>query len=118
MSAVLVLLIVIPLLSAIIVAALGQQRPHEVRWTSLGSTLLSFVLAVVVTLDYAGSRYEKTTTLTKFDPAYQTNFVIVTLEQGSEEKEPGAIRFHIGLDGLSIWLVALTALLMVPSILI
>src|SRR5438105_913889 len=117
MSAVLVLLIVVPLLSAAGVAALGQQRAREVRWVSLGSTLLSAVLALAVTLDYAGARYEKPVTLDRFEPAYQTNFVIVTLEQVSEDKEPGAIRFHIGLDGLSVWLVALTALLMVCSVL-
>src|SRR5262249_11394811 len=29
-----------------------------------------------------------------------------------------AIRFHIGLDGLNVWLVVLTALLMVSSVLI
>ena len=29
-----------------------------------------------------------------------------------------AIQFYIGLDGLNIWLVVLTALLMVPSVLV
>src|SRR5207247_110995 len=31
---------------------------------------------------------------------------------------PGAIQFYIGLDGLNVWLVVLTAVLLLPSVLI
>src|SRR5262249_28218357 len=31
---------------------------------------------------------------------------------------PGSVQFYIGLDGLGIWLVALTVFLMVPSVLV
>lgn len=118
MSAVLVLLILVPLLSAIAVAALGAQRGPIIRLASLGSTLLSLALATVVCLHFANTRYEKSVTVSKFfeDPQniYTTNISILPMEPGSDG---GAIRFEIGLDGLSVWLILLTALLMVCAVL-
>src|SRR5262249_61624195 len=48
-----VCLIAIPLLSAIAVAVLGPRRADAVRWVSLGSTLLSLLLSIIITWDFA-----------------------------------------------------------------
>src|SRR4051812_32155375 len=101
MSAALVLLIVVPLVSAILCAALGQARAPAVRWAALGSTIVSLVLSFNVVGEYAGERYEKTPKpLAKFEPYYQTKIDVVQLEKESVRPNtpPGAIRFYIGLD--------------------
>src|SRR5438105_10920 len=119
MNEALVLLIVIPLASAILAWSLGPKRGDVVRWTSLASTLLSLLLSVVVAWDLAAPRYERTPELKRFEPKYETDVIILPLEKESVKPgaAPGAIRFHIGLDGISVWLVVLTTLLMVCSVL-
>src|SRR5205823_13141633 len=51
---------------------------------------------------------------TTFQPIYAS--VVDVLPLGGDGS--AAIQFYIGLDGLNIWLVALTSVLMVPSVLI
>src|SRR5262245_39640498 len=100
MSDVVVALIVIPLLSAIVAAALGHERTPTVRWVALGSTAVSLMLTVGVAWEFAAKRYEKPLTLKKFTPEYETNFVVLPLEQKSAaggDTPPAAIRFHIGI---------------------
>ena len=118
MSEALVYLIVVPLLSAIACAALGQGRAPTVRLVAIGSTILSLILSIGIVGEFAGDRYSKTAKLEKFKPEYETKFDLLKLERESASgKEPGAIRFHIGLDGMSIWLVLLTSLLMFCAVL-
>jgi NADH-quinone oxidoreductase subunit M len=120
MNAVVVALIVIPLLSAIVAASLGHARAPAVRWTALGSTVLSLVLSIGLASELAGKRYEKSPNLKSFAPEYETNLVVLPLEQKSaagDDVAPAAIRFHVGVDGISIWLVALTSLLMFCAVL-
>src|SRR3954451_13956784 len=116
-------LIAIPLLSAIVVAALGPRRADAVRWVSFGSTLLSLLLAVMITCVFADDRLSgKTHTAKHFDPHMATSVDLLQLEKPSSNTDrnappPAAIRFFVGIDGLNIWLVLLTSLLMVCSIL-
>src|SRR6266568_3619748 len=119
MNKALVFLIVIPLASAILAGALGPKRADAVRWVSLGSTLLSLLLSIILALDLAAQRTESSIELKRFQPQYETNVVLLVLERPSIESktEPGAIRFHIGLDGISVWLVVLTTLLMFCAVL-
>jgi NADH-quinone oxidoreductase subunit M len=115
-----VLLIVVPLASAGLVALLGAGRRDAVRWVSLGSTLLSLVLSVVVTWDFVDRRMNEGLTSSSFTPVYDTTkFDLVRLGAASNDPEsaPAAVRFHVGIDGLNVWLVGLTALLMVCAIL-
>jgi NADH-quinone oxidoreductase subunit M len=112
-------LLLIPFVAAIIVALLGAQRTAAIRWISLLATVACAVIALVIAADMVGARGEQPFTtppkpgerLPTFDPVYVTQVDLLTLG-------PGQIQFFIGLDGLNIWLVVLTALLMVPSVLI
>src|SRR5262249_47936048 len=77
------------------------------------ATVLTLVLAVVVIDGFAGRDRSGTSTQT-FHPELVPGGTGWTLLQIGDS----AIRFYIGLDGLNVWLVGLTALLMVPSVLV
>ena len=113
MPTVLILLLVIPLATAAAVASLGAARPVAVRWLSLGSTLLCLLLSTIVTIDYASVHANAAAPATTFEPAHVTHFDLVTF--GSAKVS--SIQFYIGLDGMNVWLILLTALLMVPAVL-
>ena len=116
----LVCLIAIPLVSAAAVAALGSRRGDAVRWTSLGSTLLSLILSVIVAWSFADRRLsEPAAPLSKFEPDMSTKFDLLTLGKANPDQQmpAPAIQFYVGLDGLNIWLVVLTTLLMVCAVL-
>src|SRR5262245_17383097 len=106
-------LLVVPLATAIVVALLGPNRGDLIRQLSLAATVLTLVLAVVVIDGFAGRDRSGTSTQT-FHPELVPGGTGWTLLQIGDS----AIRFYIGLDGLNVWLVGLTALLMVPSVLV
>src|SRR5438105_9865621 len=118
MSELLCILLVIPLAAAVIVALLGPQRTPEIRWVSLAASLAAAVIALVLAVNLAVERVAqpgesplKSPTLLTFEPSYVT--ILDVLPVG-----PGVIQFYIGLDGLNVWLVVLTSVLMVSSVLV
>jgi len=106
------LLLVVPLLGAIVVAGLGPRRGATVRWLSLGATLLNLAIALAVAASYVGENHRAVsdTSLT-FQPLFTTVADLLPLG-------PGSIQFFIGLDGLNVWLIVLTTLLLVPAVLV
>jgi NADH-quinone oxidoreductase subunit M len=147
MATLLILLLIVPAATAVVVAALGPGRAMAVRWVSLGCTLVCLLLAAVVCLDFAAGRVRGTVKLSPeeaasavgllhthgagpqlavttvaaqtlpaastFRPDYTTRVDVVSF--GSTDIRP--IQFFIGVDGINVWLVLLTALLMVTSVL-
>lgn len=136
MAILLVLLLVIPAVAAIVVALLGPRRRPVIRWISLGAVLLDLALAVVLAVALVQEREAAAASKSSifhpqadgtFHPLFvpgaepgksqrgrpvTTTWTLLDLGQGS------SINFYLGLDGLNVWLVVLTALLMVPSVLI
>jgi NADH-quinone oxidoreductase subunit M len=128
----LVLLLVIPAVAAAVVALLGIGRAGVARWVSLGATTAVLVLALIVAVSFAGLHGERDqadqrdraqdpsappTFRPEFVPGagsdpHQTTWNFMSLGQGS------SVQFYIGLDGLNVWLVVLTAVLMVPAVLV
>jgi NADH-quinone oxidoreductase subunit M len=109
------ILLVVPLGGAAIVALLGPHRTGAVRSVSLAATIICVVIALTLAVAFASERQETAPPETAtepmtFHPSYATRFVLLPLG-------PGAIDFYIGLDGLNVWLVVLTAMLMVSSVL-
>jgi NADH-quinone oxidoreductase subunit M len=115
-------LLVIPTLAAVAAALLGPAHAPVARWVSLGATLLNLLLAAVLTAGLAEVRADgggpasatfRPEIVPGADPAnpHTTTWDVFAL--GS-----GAVQFYVGLDGLNVWLVVLTALLMVPAVLI
>ena len=99
MGLLLVATLVVPVLGAI----LNDGNGRRMRWMALGTTLVTLLLASVLIYRFPGGAEE----FAVFDAAWLAGI-----------DSPAAIRFSIGLDGLSLWLFGLTALLMVVAVLI
>ncbi|HEV3118312.1 MAG TPA: NADH-quinone oxidoreductase subunit M [Gemmataceae bacterium] len=117
MKELLLLLLIVPLAAAVVVALLGPRRTTAIRWISLAATLVSAAIAFTVAVnlaqketDQATGQAVKSPTPQTFTPSYVTRISVLPLG-------PGAVQFYIGLDGLNVWLVTLTAVLMVSSVL-
>ncbi|MCI0680795.1 MAG: NADH-quinone oxidoreductase subunit M [Gemmataceae bacterium] len=124
-SALVIGLVALPFAAAIVVALLGAARAGLVRWVSLGAALGGLALAAVVTLQFTairGAQPPQKEAAATFAPE---------LVPGADPKAParttwniiefgnrGAIQFYLGIDGMNIWLIVLTALLMVSAVLV
>src|SRR5579872_5927884 len=121
MSNVLLWLLFLPLATAVVVALLGK-RADAVRWLSLAATVVCLALAVAVAIDFANTpRIQRDDTT--FQPRLETRWELLRLQgvaetTGTTLSDRGTIQFYIGIDGLNIWLVVLTALLMVSCVLV
>lgn len=118
-------LLVLPLLGAVGVWVLGPNRPDAVRWTSVAVSLLLVLLAGVLTADFLALE-RPTPELTAgavntFRPEFVPGSTADLPHRTTWNVLPvgkGAIQFYLGVDGLNVWLVALTALLALPCVLI
>jgi NADH-quinone oxidoreductase subunit M len=125
-------LLAVPLAAAIVVALLGSERKEAIRWVSLTATVVPLVLAAILAWRFA--QLPPTAPARDSVPAFQPKFVPGSPQivvEGDRRREDrygtswnllqwgrSAIQFYIGLDGLNVWLVVLTALLMVPAVLV
>ncbi len=126
MTTLLLLLLILPLVGAVAAALTGAQRPDAVRWVSLAATVLTLIAAVIVAAGYVnlpvhshagtfqpeyvpGSPFIHAETMK--EDVHATTWNLLKLRQGT------TVQFYIGVDGLNLWLVVLTALLMVAAVL-
>lgn len=122
-------LLLVPFGAAIVIALLGNKRACEARWIALGATVVGLLFASLLTISFIEERdrhpleYQKETTFKPIfvpgstaEAPHKTTWNLFTF--GDPERPRGAVQFFIGLDGLNVWLVLLTAFLMVPSVLI
>lgn len=112
-------LLAIPIAAALVVALLGPGRTALNRQISLGATLIALALAVTLAVNYAGLESLPTSSgpgasPPTFHPQLATAVELVRLGGDPE----AVVRFYVGLDGLNVWLIVLTAVLMVPAVLI
>jgi NADH-quinone oxidoreductase subunit M len=112
-SSLVLLLLVLPAAGAAAAALLGTRRLAEVRRISLGITMVTALVALVLAASLMRSSAEGPDVKT-FNPSHVIKWELVKL--GGEGSE--GVNFFIGLDGISIWLVVLTCILMVPSVLV
>ncbi len=129
----LLILLFLPAAAAALVACLGAGRAQVVRQISLLASIAGVVIALVIALGFLSQR-DNTKQIQRFEPMFvpgstaeaphATTWNLIDLNMGrdlSKDKNAtklGAIQFYVGVDGLNIWLVVLTAILMVSSILI
>ncbi len=116
MSALLPILLAVPIAAAVVVALLGPRRRDAVWAVSLVATLAAFLIAAVLALNLHEVRAGATGGDT-FAPEFVTRFDLLSLGDPDDRVPRPAIQFYVGLDGLNVWLVALTALLMVSAVL-
>jgi len=97
----LTILVALPVAGALVAACVCSRHPHAIRTIALATTILTFgVAAIVVGLFQPGvADYQ-------MHDANDWSWIA-----------PLGVRFHLGIDGVSLWLVALTALLMPTAVL-
>ena len=94
MANLLSLLILLPLVAAVPTYFLGRNNPSAARWIALASTAIVFLVSLVLWRDFDASVIgfqfvEKTPWFVGYD-----------------------INYHVGIDGISLWLILLTTFLM------
>lgn len=119
--------IFLPVAGAILIASVGSGSVQLVRRLALVCTLITLVLVslLVVRYESSGDEYmaqqlaaidKDASALTQFDAA-KTAFA--TVQYAWIPPTTGIdVRFSVGLDGLSLWLFALSATLMVSAVLV
>ncbi len=120
-SLLLVVMLALPAVAAVVVALLGflepEQRGPAARWVSLAATTVCLLLAVILAIHFAGlERTEGMENASGFRPELVRVYPLLQLPFAGTPAP--TIQFYVGLDGLNVWLVVLTALLMVPSVLV
>ena len=98
---ILTLIVLLPLAGALLLALL-PDRGKTMPWAALGITLVTFVLTLHLPAHYA---YHSASGSFQFD-------------QNLPWIATPAIRYHVGVDGLSMWLIVLTGLLAPLGVLI
>lgn len=139
MSNLVLCLLLVPIAGAIAVALLGSARSAAVRWVSLAVTVAALVLAAIIAGNFVRLRLGETSSANG-DVTFHPEFVpgspgASPVASGTSELSDAhatsweflrfgsgpmatAVRFYVGIDGLNVWLIVLTALLMVCSVLV
>jgi NADH-quinone oxidoreductase subunit M len=115
-------LLLLPVLGAVVVAALGTRSDLAVRYVSVGVSVACLLLALLLAaqflrLDRAPPPKGSVSFAPEFVPG-STNSQPHTTTWDLLPLGRGAIQFYIGVDGLNLWLVVLTAVLMLPCVLV
>src|SRR5262245_53446973 len=117
-------LIAVPAIAAIVVAALGPSRAEMIRRVSLGTTLIGLALSILVAVQFVAIRANQplpslaTTYAPELVPGAAGTAPHETTWDVIEFGRLGAVQFYVGVDGINVWLIGLTALLMVSSVLV
>jgi NADH-quinone oxidoreductase subunit M len=112
------LMVALPAVGAVVVLLFAGQGIEQVRRVALTNVLVTFALSLVVVTDYKPDLKDESGRPQLIQ--MRTNLAWV----GNVDKEgnyvgPGPdIQFALGVDGLSLWLIALSALLMIPAVLV
>jgi NADH-quinone oxidoreductase subunit M len=114
-------LLVLPLVGAVAVWLLGPTRGPAIRSLSAGVSVVMLLLAAVLVTRFLAIERTSVEASSTFVPEFvpgsttdqphRTTWTVVPLANTG-------IQFFLGVDGLNIWLVALTALLMLPCVLV
>lgn len=106
MESLLVGTILLPFIAAIVVMLGMGKAPSIARWVALGVSLLALVAATVLIANHVGAATQTSDYVLSFDRAWLA------------ADSPLDVRFSVGLDGISLWLFGLSALLMVTAVLV
>jgi NADH-quinone oxidoreductase subunit M len=119
----------VPLVGAAVVWCLGPGRGHLIRGISVAVSLITLALALYLaasflTVIHSGDRRDTLaregkgrTFVPEFVPGstpdhpHRTTWDLLPIGRGN-------IQFFLGVDGLNLWLVVLTAVLMLPCVLV
>lgn len=105
LASLLVATILGPCLGAVIVFAAGRVRPELARVVAFTTTMVVFVMCCVLTVGFLSRSPEI------------VDYAVVDSPWLSPASDVD-IRFSVGLDGLNLWLFALSSLLLMSSVLV
>ncbi|MBY0525803.1 MAG: NADH-quinone oxidoreductase subunit M [Gemmataceae bacterium] len=133
----LLIILALPLVAGIVVGLMGPQRGRAIRWIAAATTAATLLLTLHVAAQFMrfntprAAQAEKRVDTPTFRPLFVPGAPGVTLHEGNIREEnphgtswnllplgPGNIQFFIGIDGINLWLVVLTAVLGVPVVLV
>src|SRR5438105_2108091 len=112
MSTLLLITIFLPAFGAGVVWAVAPGGQKAVRAAALGGSLVTLLLAGLLVFQFPGETGEPG----KVDPGKAAAFGESTVNWLNQPRIN--IQFSLGLDGLSVWLFGLSALLTVTSVLV
>ena len=112
MTHVLLILVLLPLAGAGLTWFLGRNNPERARALTLVNVLISFALCCVMVNDY------DVALATQEQGAQLSQLAIEIPWLGGEGSTGPQISFSLAVDGISLWMIALTGLLMVTSVLV
>jgi NADH-quinone oxidoreductase subunit M len=105
MATLLVVTALLPLMGSVVLFLAPRMGKLEARWFALATVLATLVLTTVLLIAYQPGLTHPQFVYGPEGGPYGLSWV-----------EQPDIRFALGLDGLSVWLFALTAFLMVPTL--
>jgi NADH-quinone oxidoreductase subunit M len=126
----------LPVAAAVVVAAAGARVPSAARAIALLAVVLNLIVTAFVVKDVAPVLHERNSQIEKiagdnrirtFEPIgvpgspdgrAPTQWSLLAIPVSSTGFSPAMISFYLGVDGLNLWLIALTNFLMLPSVLI
>jgi NADH-quinone oxidoreductase subunit M len=107
-------MILLPLAGALLVM-LASNWPTLVRWISLAAAVATLALSLVIVANFEPSSPARLAEEI-MSPQMTLKTTWFAFDLGGQE--PARIEAYLGIDGLSLWLVVLTALLVVSSVLV
>ncbi|MGE5195466.1 MAG: complex I subunit 4 family protein [Deltaproteobacteria bacterium] len=111
------LMVALPALGAVLVLLFARQGIEQVRRLALTNVLITFALSIVVVGSYDPNLVDQSGRPQLIQMRTNLPWVETVGPQGEHVGGPD-IHFALGVDGLSLWLVFLSAALMVPSVLV
>src|SRR6266851_10068377 len=135
MRILLLVILALPFVAGIVVAALGARNRNAVRWIALGAVLVNLALTGFVIYRAVPTLQKPVADQSTFRPefvpgdpgketrggpvaSHSTAWNLMLVGTNGQDGKPAVVQFYIGLDGLNIWLIALTSFLLLPSVLV
>ena len=98
--------ILLPLVAAVVLLSGVIRNPQLARWISLTISVVTLLVAMLLIAAHVD------------DAAASGEYVVSFDRSWLGENSPLDVRFSLGLDGISLWLFGLTAVLMVTAVLV
>ena len=105
MSNLLMITVLTPLIGAVVIGVVATAKDELAKWIALAVTILTLLMAICLTQGFLAAA-PGAGSFAEYDSAWLP-------ESGGID-----VRFHLALDGISLWLFALSALLLVTAVLV
>lgn len=105
MATLLFLTVLLPLIGSVVLGCSPRMEARTARWVAMGTVLVTLGMALILLIAFRSGI-----------PGPQFAFGPESGPYGLKWLERPDVRFALGLDGISLWLFVLTALLMITAV--